>query len=70
MSFLAISQEVSTYPYQEPSYDQVLETFQKFLHCLKTSKQTKESPQYRAIKGLFWELAMRIAAENQFVDKN
>lgn len=70
MSFLAISQEVATYPYQEPSYDRLIDTFQQFLTCLKANKQTKESSQYRAIKGLFWDLAMRIASENQFIERN
>lgn len=70
MSFLAISQEVSSYPYQEPSYEQLISTFQRFLECLKASKQTKDSPQFRPIKGLFWELAMRTATENQFVERN
>lgn len=70
MSFLTISQEVSAYPYQEPSYDQLIDTFKTFLDCLKESKQTKESLQYRPIRGLFWELVMRVANENQFVERN
>lgn len=67
-TFLKLSQIVSTYPYQPPSYEDLMDTYMQYLILLKEHKQYKESEVYKAVKSLFWELSMRIATENQFID--
>lgn len=70
MSLLHIVQRVSTYNYIEPEYSQVIEDAVDLLNYLKENPASESDPHHRNLKGLFWEVIMKVANINQFQSKN
>ena len=69
-NIIEISQKIATFPFNEPSYEELVETAIEVLRYLQTNPQDVENPQFRPIKGLFWEVIMRVANVNQFTKTN
>ena len=70
MSLIPIVQRVSTYNFVQPEYHQVIDDTIDFLRYLKENPSSENEHNHRAIKGMFWEVIMRIANFNSFQAKN
>ena len=70
MSLLHIVQRVSTYNFFQPEYTQVIEDTIDLLNFLKENPSGENDQNHRAMKGMFWDVIMRIANYNSFQSKN
>lgn len=69
MSLVNIVQRISTYSFFEPDYKQLIEDAIDLLNYLKENTANENESNHKAMKGLFWEVIMRIATINQFQSK-
>lgn len=69
MSILHIVQRVSTYNFVQPEYTQLIEDAVDLLNYLKENPSSTNEQNHRAIRGLFWDVVMRIANYNCFQGK-
>ena len=69
MSIITLVQRVATFPFEEPTYEQLIEMSVELLQYLKFNKQEEDTQQYRTLRNTYWELIMRIAFANNFSKK-
>lgn len=69
MSLLHIVQRISTYNFFPPEYSQIIEDAIDLLGYLKENPSSENEENHRAMKGMFWEVIMRIANYNSFQGK-
>lgn len=69
MSLLNLVQRTATYNFFEPDYNQLMDDAIDLLKYLKENPANEKESTHRAMKGLFWEVIMRVANINQFQSK-
>lgn len=69
MSLLNLVQRTATYNFFEPDYNQLMDDAIDLLKYLKENPANENESTHRAMKGLFWEVIMRVANINQFQSK-
>lgn len=69
MSLIHIVQRISTYNFVQPEYHQLVEDTIDLLNYLKDNPSSESEQNHKAMKGLFWEVVMRVANFNSFQSK-
>ena len=70
MDIIDISQRVASFPFVDPTYEEVIDLCGELLKYLKTHAQQTDSNTFKPVRSIFWELTMRIASVNQFTKSN
>ena len=69
MSLLNIVPRISMYSFIEPDYNQLIDDSIDLLRYLKENPSNESNQNHRAMKGLFWDVIIRIVNINQFQSK-
>lgn len=69
-NLIKIAQEVATYQFKIPEYEDVIKTFKELLDYLQTHPTSPQDNYHQATKNLYWTLVIKISDFNQFRKDN